>query len=151
MQSQTVWNSKWFLQGTVAVFPNCTSLCFPLEFTVGFVFAPGTECERSIWDVAELCSSNNTGSFPPWPTSVRTTEHHWSKVRIVLIIIATMIFYHWDTFDLRSLLVGVLSKGHVRCPWHGACFSTATGDIEDFPGLDSLPTFQVTFPAAGPS
>lgn len=41
---------------------------------------------------------------------------------------------------------GVLSKGHVRCPWHGACFNIATGDIEDFPGLDSLPTFQVTFP-----
>uniref|UniRef100_A0A4W4F0D3 Rieske domain-containing protein n=1 Tax=Electrophorus electricus TaxID=8005 RepID=A0A4W4F0D3_ELEEL len=42
------------------------------------------------------------------------------------------------------LVKGVLSKGHVRCPWHGACFNIATGDIEDFPGLDSLPTFQVT-------
>uniref|UniRef100_A0AAY4BMS7 Rieske domain-containing protein n=1 Tax=Denticeps clupeoides TaxID=299321 RepID=A0AAY4BMS7_9TELE len=41
------------------------------------------------------------------------------------------------------LVKGVLSKGHVRCPWHGACFSIATGDIEDFPGHDSLPTFQV--------
>lgn len=40
-------------------------------------------------------------------------------------------------------LSGVLSKGRVRCPWHGACFNIATGDIEDFPGLDSLPTFQV--------
>uniref|UniRef100_A0A3Q3F927 AIF family member 3 n=1 Tax=Labrus bergylta TaxID=56723 RepID=A0A3Q3F927_9LABR len=40
------------------------------------------------------------------------------------------------------LVKGVLSKGHVRCPWHGACFNIATGDIEDFPGLDSLPTFQ---------
>lgn len=43
---------------------------------------------------------------------------------------------------------GVLSKGHVRCPWHGACFNIATGDIEDFPGLDSLPVFQVTFPTS---
>lgn len=41
----------------------------------------------------------------------------------------------------------MLSKGHVRCPWHGACFNISTGDIEDFPGLDSLPTFQVTVPA----
>ncbi|XP_061907222.1 apoptosis-inducing factor 3 isoform X2 [Entelurus aequoreus] len=41
------------------------------------------------------------------------------------------------------LVKGVLSKGHVRCPWHGACFNIATGDIEDFPGLDCLPTFQV--------
>uniref|UniRef100_A0A8C5JVQ9 Apoptosis inducing factor mitochondria associated 3 n=1 Tax=Junco hyemalis TaxID=40217 RepID=A0A8C5JVQ9_JUNHY len=37
---------------------------------------------------------------------------------------------------------GVLSKGRVRCPWHGACFNIGTGDIEDFPGLDSLPRFQ---------
>lgn len=44
---------------------------------------------------------------------------------------------------LLYLATGVLSKGHVRCPWHGACFNIATGDIEDFPGLDSLPTFQV--------
>lgn len=44
-----------------------------------------------------------------------------------------------------AVISGVLSKGHVRCPWHGACFNIATGDIEDFPGLDSLPIFQVTF------
>ncbi|XP_039209386.1 apoptosis-inducing factor 3 isoform X1 [Crotalus tigris] len=41
------------------------------------------------------------------------------------------------------LVKGVLSKGRVRCPWHGACFNISTGDIEDFPGLDSLPKFQV--------
>ncbi|XP_038008489.1 apoptosis-inducing factor 3 isoform X5 [Motacilla alba alba] len=41
------------------------------------------------------------------------------------------------------LVKGVLSRGRVRCPWHGACFSISTGDIEDFPGLDSLPRFQV--------
>ena len=28
--------------------------------------------------------------------------------------------------------------GVVRCPWHGACFNVESGDIEDFPGLDSL-------------
>ncbi|XP_048412410.2 apoptosis-inducing factor 3 isoform X1 [Stegostoma tigrinum] len=41
------------------------------------------------------------------------------------------------------LVKGVLTNGRVRCPWHGACFNVATGDIEDFPGLDSLPKFQV--------
>ncbi|XP_005990326.1 apoptosis-inducing factor 3 isoform X2 [Latimeria chalumnae] len=41
------------------------------------------------------------------------------------------------------LVKGVLSGGRVRCPWHGACFNIATGDIEDFPGLDCLPKFQV--------
>ncbi|KAK7794502.1 hypothetical protein R5R35_004720 [Gryllus longicercus] len=41
------------------------------------------------------------------------------------------------------LHTGALGDGHVRCPWHGACFNLATGDIEDFPGLDSLPCFKV--------
>ncbi|XP_055716461.1 apoptosis-inducing factor 3-like isoform X2 [Phlebotomus papatasi] len=37
-----------------------------------------------------------------------------------------------------------LSNGRLRCQWHGACFNLTTGDIEDFPGLDSLPCYQVT-------
>uniref|UniRef100_A0A914VU33 Rieske domain-containing protein n=1 Tax=Plectus sambesii TaxID=2011161 RepID=A0A914VU33_9BILA len=41
-----------------------------------------------------------------------------------------------------NLATGAYSNGRVRCPWHGACFSVTTGDIEDFPGLDSLPKFQ---------
>lgn len=41
------------------------------------------------------------------------------------------------------LHTGVLGDGRVRCPWHGACFSIDTGDIEDFPGLDSLPCYKV--------
>lgn len=43
----------------------------------------------------------------------------------------------------ECLLPGVLSRGRVRCPWHGACFNISTGDLEDFPGLDSLHKFQV--------
>ncbi|PSN31008.1 hypothetical protein C0J52_20469 [Blattella germanica] len=38
---------------------------------------------------------------------------------------------------------GALGEGRVRCPYHGACYNIATGDIEDYPGLDSLPCFQV--------
>ncbi|GFS84404.1 apoptosis-inducing factor 3 [Trichonephila clavipes] len=38
---------------------------------------------------------------------------------------------------------GVLIGGKIRCPWHGACFNSKTGDIEDFPGLDSLPCYEV--------
>lgn len=42
------------------------------------------------------------------------------------------------------LIKGCLSAGgRVRCPWHGACFNVRSGDIEDFPGLDSLHTFAV--------
>ena len=28
--------------------------------------------------------------------------------------------------------------------WHGACFKATTGDIEDAPALDSLPSYKVT-------
>lgn len=38
---------------------------------------------------------------------------------------------------------GALGNGRVRCPWHGACFNLSNGDIEDFPGMDSLPCYQV--------
>ncbi|GLV38280.1 uncharacterized protein CBL_12929 [Carabus blaptoides fortunei] len=42
------------------------------------------------------------------------------------------------------LVNGALGKGRIRCPWHGACFNINSGDIEDFPGLDSLPCYQVS-------
>uniref|UniRef100_A0A3B3BQM7 Apoptosis inducing factor mitochondria associated 5 n=1 Tax=Oryzias melastigma TaxID=30732 RepID=A0A3B3BQM7_ORYME len=32
-----------------------------------------------------------------------------------------------------------LSQNRVRCPWHGSCFNICTGDLEEFPGIDSLP------------
>jgi NADPH-dependent 2,4-dienoyl-CoA reductase/sulfur reductase-like enzyme/nitrite reductase/ring-hydroxylating ferredoxin subunit len=43
------------------------------------------------------------------------------------------------------LVKGVLStNGRLTCPWHGACFNAKTGDVEDAPALDALPTFKVT-------
>ncbi|XP_077298492.1 apoptosis-inducing factor 3-like isoform X2 [Arctopsyche grandis] len=47
------------------------------------------------------------------------------------------------------LVSGALGQGRVRCPWHGACFNITTGDIEDFPGLDSLPCYQVSVETDG--
>ena len=47
------------------------------------------------------------------------------------------------------LVSGALGDGRVRCPWHGACFNLKTGDIEDFPGFDSLPCYQVTVSEKG--
>ena len=41
------------------------------------------------------------------------------------------------------LIKGSLRNGHVRCPWHGACFNIKTGDIEDYPGLDCVPSYKV--------
>ena len=43
------------------------------------------------------------------------------------------------------LVKGVLgTNGKITCPWHGACFNTKTGDIEDGPALDPLPVFKAT-------
>ncbi|KAG6068564.1 hypothetical protein E4U33_005031 [Claviceps sp. LM78 group G4] len=42
------------------------------------------------------------------------------------------------------LVNGVLSSdGRIKCPWHGACFSTSNGDVEEAPALDGLPVFDV--------
>ncbi|CAB3220616.1 unnamed protein product [Arctia plantaginis] len=47
------------------------------------------------------------------------------------------------------LINGALGDGRVRCPWHGACYNIKTGDIEDFPGFDSVPCYQVTITEKG--
>uniref|UniRef100_A0A3P9CDE3 Apoptosis inducing factor mitochondria associated 4 n=1 Tax=Maylandia zebra TaxID=106582 RepID=A0A3P9CDE3_9CICH len=41
------------------------------------------------------------------------------------------------------LIKGTLVGDRVRCPFHGACFNVRNGDIEDYPGLDSLPCYKV--------
>ncbi|XP_061684153.1 apoptosis inducing factor mitochondria associated 4 [Syngnathoides biaculeatus] len=41
------------------------------------------------------------------------------------------------------LVKGALVGNRVRCPFHGACFNIKTGDIEEYPGLDSLPCHRV--------
>ncbi|XP_019944120.2 apoptosis inducing factor mitochondria associated 4 [Paralichthys olivaceus] len=41
------------------------------------------------------------------------------------------------------LIKGTLVGDRVRCPFHGACFNVRTGDIEEYPGLDSLPSYKV--------
>lgn len=42
------------------------------------------------------------------------------------------------------LVKGVLTaNGRITCPWHGACFNAKTGDVEDAPALDAIPTFGV--------
>nr|XP_014089263.1 apoptosis-inducing factor 3 [Bactrocera oleae] len=47
------------------------------------------------------------------------------------------------------LVRGVLGHGRIRCSRHGSCYNIRTGDIEDFPGLDSLPTYPVEITTNG--
>ncbi|KAL1961861.1 hypothetical protein VTN77DRAFT_985 [Rasamsonia byssochlamydoides] len=40
--------------------------------------------------------------------------------------------------------LGVVSPdGRITCPWHGACFSVSTGDVEDAPAVTALKKFEV--------
>jgi apoptosis-inducing factor 3 len=41
------------------------------------------------------------------------------------------------------LIRGVLNDCRVLCPFHGAAFNVNTGDIEDAPGIDSIPHYAV--------
>ncbi|KAM9853426.1 apoptosis inducing factor mitochondria associated 4 isoform 2-T2 [Aulostomus maculatus] len=41
------------------------------------------------------------------------------------------------------LVKGALVGDRLRCPFHGACFNVKTGDIEEYPGLDCLPSYKV--------
>lgn len=43
-----------------------------------------------------------------------------------------------------SLENGTYAKGRIRCPLHGACFNVRSGDIEDYPGFDSLHSYVVS-------
>lgn len=43
---------------------------------------------------------------------------------------------------------GQLAGHTLRCPFHGACFNVISGDIEESPGMDCLPTFKVSVRAS---
>ncbi|XP_054975264.1 apoptosis-inducing factor 3 isoform X3 [Sorex araneus] len=74
---------------------------------------------------------------------MREVELGWGKVLLVKDNGEFHALGHKCPHYGAPLVKGVLSRGRVRCPWHGACFNISTGDLEDFPGLDSLHKFQV--------
>ena len=47
------------------------------------------------------------------------------------------------THNKAPLVKGVLHDDHVVCPWHNACFNIESGDQQEPPGLDSLPSYPV--------
>ncbi|KAG0715763.1 Apoptosis-inducing factor 3 [Chionoecetes opilio] len=74
---------------------------------------------------------------------MKSFEFHGSKVLVVhhrgqLSAIGSQCSHYGAPLEKGSLC-----EGRVRCPWHGACFNVATGDIEDFPGLDSIPKYDI--------
>ena len=41
------------------------------------------------------------------------------------------------------LVEGVLSGERIVCPWHHACFNVKTGDLQEPPAVDALPSYEV--------
>src|SRR5215470_3693513 len=41
------------------------------------------------------------------------------------------------------LVDGVLNGERVVCPWHHSCFNVTTGDLQDPPALDALPSYEI--------
>ena len=56
------------------------------------------------------------------------TSQDWRTIYIIIFILTSSQYYH---------------EGRIRCPWHGACFSTKTGDIEDYPCVDAIHAYNV--------
>ncbi len=42
-----------------------------------------------------------------------------------------------------NLVEGILSGARAYCPWHHSVFHVITGDVEEPPGLDAVPVYQV--------
>ncbi len=79
---------------------------------------------------------------PPVPR-MREVDLGDSKVLVVRQNGEFSAIGHKCTHYGAPLAKGYLGNGRVRCPWHGACFNIRSGDIEEFPGLDSVPCFKV--------
>ena len=67
-----------------------------------------------------------------------------AKVLLVQLNDKTHAIGHKCTHYGAPLKNGVLTAaGRLTCPWHGACFQIATGDIENAPAPDPLATFEL--------
>ena len=101
-----------------------------------FSSPPGTAKEEFVEGV--VCQEGDIGE-----NEMKTFDLGGSKVLIVkqkgkISALGTKCSHYG-----APLSTGALGDGRIRCPWHGACFSLETGDIEDFPGQDSIPCYQV--------
>ncbi|KAM7051517.1 apoptosis-inducing factor 3 isoform 3-T3 [Molossus nigricans] len=93
---------------------------------------------RTVWKPPSVMSRTSKMA-----SGMREVELGWGKVLLVKDNGEFHALGHKCPHYGAPLVKGVLSRGRVRCPWHGACFNISTGDLEDFPGLDSLHKFQV--------
>lgn len=89
----------------------------------------------------ELCGVDDLNNNQMKEVEVKVDD----KVYKVLLVKYENEFYATGTkcthYSL-PLINGSLYKGRIRCFAHGACFDAKTGDIEDYPGIDCLPSYK---------
>lgn len=95
----------------------------------------GTVCSEESNDLMEetLCSSEELEEG-----QMLEREMGGAKVLLLRDEEGVRAFSGTCTHYGAPLAKGDLRANRIVCPWHGACFNATTGDIEDFPGLDSL-------------
>ncbi|KAK6057889.1 rieske [2Fe-2S] domain protein [Cooperia oncophora] len=49
-----------------------------------------------------------------------------------------------DKFFQQLKVLGVYYDGRIRCRLHGGCYNMRTGELEDYPALDGLQTYDVS-------
>jgi len=94
--------------------------------------------EQELCPVNELAENNSMKEC-----SVRLDENTTIQVLVVKSNNKLSCLAARCTHYSVPLRMGVVHNGHLRCMAHGACFNVETGDIEDYPGPDCLPKFNV--------
>lgn len=104
-----------------------------MEVEVGHHSVLLTHCEGKFSAIGNQCthygaplSKGKKGTH----TAQILTFNHKTKACITLV-------------GVLGVYLGAITGHTVRCPWHGACFNVHTGDLEEYPGIDSLPCHKV--------
>lgn len=92
----------------------------------------------SVWHQVTMFKSGYTVTFEVQ----RTQEMQHSLGCSVMSHIISW-FFCCCCYLRLCVCAGALTGHTVRCPWHGACFNVHTGDLEEYPGIDSLPCHKV--------
>jgi nitrite reductase/ring-hydroxylating ferredoxin subunit len=91
----------------------------------------------------ELCSANDMGNNSMKEFEIEINADVKVKVLLIKYDNEFSCVASKCTHYSVPLSMGVLHNGRLRCMAHGACFDVKTGDIEDYPGPDCLPTYNV--------
>lgn len=118
------------------------------------LFSRGLNTVRSLWSSSPSSSSKSFSKFSLGPVTDLSDgqmrevslEHQGRPFKVLLSRVRGKLHAtsHLCPHYKARLVTGVLtSEGTVVCPWHAACFSVQSGDIEEAPSLEALKTYEI--------